>query len=490
MDFHTLNRRELQALCKKNKIPANQTNIAMADALQALLPLVEGLEEFLSQPRSDDAQVDEDLVLLSPDPKTSCRTSTRTRKPVLPEPETLQPGTRTRRGTVATPAARSTRGKVPSSTVKDQISVQKTAAYSTRRSVRTLEKTMENLTLASSRKSKDFSEEMADAAEKMDAEIEKEVSEKTQDLNVSNEVKEVANDKDSLVEIEVKALVEQSDETMDVEVEAIDEKEVIDAPLAKEDSIEEKVSLEDSTEVIDAPLAKEDSIEAQESSFDESNDANRDLESESVVAEIAEVKPHSMTLSGPEMHVSDEDFDGKFDFESVSESKELSSDVEPEEEEEDELSDEDSTEEEEESEEDDEITEGESSSEEEADSKVSLSTPSSMVSAAKLSGQFPRPTISTTPRKSSSKKQAVIQMIMEDDNSRVCENEVLKTNENTTKEQKIIFYEEKSLRQLQKILKEKLNNQKNKQELEKTTRVPLQTMPENNNMAVDETQKG
>ncbi|KAM6550377.1 hypothetical protein CsatB_000185 [Cannabis sativa] len=467
MDFHTLNRRELQALCKKNKIPANQTNIAMADALQALLPLVEGLEEFLNQPRSDDAQVDEDLVLLSPDPKTSCRTSTRTRKPVLPEPETLQPGTRTRRGTVATPAARSTRGKVPSSTVKDQISVQKTAAYSTRRSVRTLEKTMENLTLASSRKSNDFSEEMADAAEKMDAEIEKEVSVKTQDLNVSNEVKEVANDKDSLVEIEVKALVEQSDETMDVEVEAIDEKEVIDAPLAKEDS-----------------------IEAQESSFDESNDANRDLESESVVAEIAEVKPHSMTLSGPEMHVSEEDFDGKFDFESVSESKELSSDVEPEEEEEDELSDEDSTEEEEDSEEDDEITEGESSEEEEADSKVSLSTPSSMVSAAKLSGQFPRPTISTTPRKSSSKKQAVIQMIMEDDSSRVCENEILKTNENTTKEQKIIFYEEKSLRQLQKILKEKLNNQKNKQELEKTTRVPLQTMIENNNMAVDEAQKG
>lgn len=36
MDFHSLARKELQALCKKNKIPANMTNVAMADALQAL----------------------------------------------------------------------------------------------------------------------------------------------------------------------------------------------------------------------------------------------------------------------------------------------------------------------------------------------------------------------------------------------------------------------------------------------------------------------
>jgi hypothetical protein len=36
MDFHTLSRRELQTLCKKNKIPANITNVAMADALSAL----------------------------------------------------------------------------------------------------------------------------------------------------------------------------------------------------------------------------------------------------------------------------------------------------------------------------------------------------------------------------------------------------------------------------------------------------------------------
>ncbi|KAA0037292.1 putative beta-tubulin polyglutamylase [Cucumis melo var. makuwa] len=35
IDFHTLSRREIQALGKRNKIPANITNVAMADALAA-----------------------------------------------------------------------------------------------------------------------------------------------------------------------------------------------------------------------------------------------------------------------------------------------------------------------------------------------------------------------------------------------------------------------------------------------------------------------
>ncbi|XP_008786837.1 uncharacterized protein LOC103705033 [Phoenix dactylifera] len=45
MDFHSLSRRQLQALCKRNRIPANTTNIAMADALQAL-QTVGGLDEI------------------------------------------------------------------------------------------------------------------------------------------------------------------------------------------------------------------------------------------------------------------------------------------------------------------------------------------------------------------------------------------------------------------------------------------------------------
>jgi len=36
MDFHTLSRRELQALCKRNGVRANMTNAAMAEALQRL----------------------------------------------------------------------------------------------------------------------------------------------------------------------------------------------------------------------------------------------------------------------------------------------------------------------------------------------------------------------------------------------------------------------------------------------------------------------
>ncbi|KAL9296191.1 hypothetical protein ACSQ67_022087 [Phaseolus vulgaris] len=52
MDFHSLARKQLQALCKKNKIPANITNVAMADALAAL-DQVEGLDEILNSIEAD-----------------------------------------------------------------------------------------------------------------------------------------------------------------------------------------------------------------------------------------------------------------------------------------------------------------------------------------------------------------------------------------------------------------------------------------------------
>ncbi|KAF3614935.1 hypothetical protein FXO37_35727 [Capsicum annuum] len=45
-------RRELQAVCKKNKIPANMTNVAMADALQSR-QFVDGIEEVLKTCESD-----------------------------------------------------------------------------------------------------------------------------------------------------------------------------------------------------------------------------------------------------------------------------------------------------------------------------------------------------------------------------------------------------------------------------------------------------
>jgi hypothetical protein len=37
VSYHSLTRRELQALCKQHKIPANKTNVFMADALTTLL---------------------------------------------------------------------------------------------------------------------------------------------------------------------------------------------------------------------------------------------------------------------------------------------------------------------------------------------------------------------------------------------------------------------------------------------------------------------
>ncbi|XP_072956402.1 uncharacterized protein [Typha angustifolia] len=74
MDFHSLHRRDLQALCKKNRVPANMTNVAMADALQAL-QTVEGIDEilepskFLSPKKAEAASPEMTL--------TSRRTSTR-----------------------------------------------------------------------------------------------------------------------------------------------------------------------------------------------------------------------------------------------------------------------------------------------------------------------------------------------------------------------------------------------------------------------------
>ncbi|XVE62235.1 hypothetical protein DITRI_Ditri06bG0101700 [Diplodiscus trichospermus] len=92
MDFHSLTRKELQTLCKRNKIPANITNVAMADALKAL-EIVEGLDEFVNQsPEKTTNKTSHDI------PSTVNRTSTR-RKTTKEEPQSTQPTTQTRRTT-------------------------------------------------------------------------------------------------------------------------------------------------------------------------------------------------------------------------------------------------------------------------------------------------------------------------------------------------------------------------------------------------------
>lgn len=94
MDFHSLSRKDLQALCKKNKIPANMTNISMADALK-VLDKVEGLDEFTNAPPKSDSQQSPEKAGSNEILQTSCRTSTRN-KPLRIEPESSQkPLTRT-----------------------------------------------------------------------------------------------------------------------------------------------------------------------------------------------------------------------------------------------------------------------------------------------------------------------------------------------------------------------------------------------------------
>ncbi|KAI3872922.1 hypothetical protein MKX03_029964 [Papaver bracteatum] len=107
MDFHSLARRELQALCKKNKIPANMTNVAMADALSALT-MVDGVE---------------DIGKTMPGTPLTSRTA---RKPIKAQSDVVEPKT-------SMGFARPSRESMKEVPVDDH-------AYSTRRSTRLQQK--------------------------------------------------------------------------------------------------------------------------------------------------------------------------------------------------------------------------------------------------------------------------------------------------------------------------------------------------------------
>ncbi|VFQ66076.1 unnamed protein product [Cuscuta campestris] len=96
MDFHTLARRDLQALCKKNKIPANISNVAMADALKAL-EFIKGIEEGMKLLESETMAVEspEKSDMISSAPRTGRRTAVC--KTAKKESENSQTITRTRR---------------------------------------------------------------------------------------------------------------------------------------------------------------------------------------------------------------------------------------------------------------------------------------------------------------------------------------------------------------------------------------------------------
>ncbi|KAG5602607.1 hypothetical protein H5410_033977 [Solanum commersonii] len=137
MDFHSLARRELQALCKKNKIPANMTNVAMADALQSL-EFVDGIEEVLKTCESDVANPSMESPgkseALASVPRTGRRTTQR--KTIKHDSETLQTTTRSHcrtRGTVVrdvdeakndmleTPALPTTRRRAATTSVRAKL---------------------------------------------------------------------------------------------------------------------------------------------------------------------------------------------------------------------------------------------------------------------------------------------------------------------------------------------------------------------------------
>ncbi|VVA96292.1 unnamed protein product [Arabis nemorensis] len=193
MDFDSLARRDLQFFCKKNKIQANMTNIAMADALKAL-EIVEGIDEYLNQSEST---FDQSPTSVAKNLPSAARTAARTtrRKPTKDETQSSElvtrscyvtskslagemeqenrnanllqdpSGPQSRRRAAAnsvamtlevtdiepeanvikTPAARSTRRAQAAASSKKEESVQR--VYSTRRSVKLLEEYMADLSL-------------------------------------------------------------------------------------------------------------------------------------------------------------------------------------------------------------------------------------------------------------------------------------------------------------------------------------------------------
>ncbi|KAK8698267.1 hypothetical protein V6N13_114392 [Hibiscus sabdariffa] len=237
MDFHSLTRKELQFLCKKNKIPANITNVAMADALKAL-ELVEGLEELQNQSQSPEKTVNKEIL------GTVTRTSTR-RKPSKDEHQSTQSTIRTRKSARKTTGVEENKNlNVPEIEVKDQRKsdvtetplpsgrrrpgVESTRSrvkdlkegslqrvYGTRQSVRLLEKSMAGLCIKESEKK----------PVKVDEMVEGEDGSNTSQSGATLELPLARNLSASLEdERELEADVEENSKCVSVESDETDEK--------------------------------------------------------------------------------------------------------------------------------------------------------------------------------------------------------------------------------------------------------------------------
>ncbi|XP_022996217.1 FK506-binding protein 5-like isoform X2 [Cucurbita maxima] len=346
MDFRSLSRRDLQALCKRNKIPANTTNVAMADAL-SVLPLVEGIEEFLNGegsgvPESPMKQEFVNSEIL----RTAQRTTTR-RKTVKDESVT----TRTRRAAAArcteesenrdlnvvlttpslasgrrrmaaassackkvdfqmtvdvvekedsnldqekndiekTPSIVESRKRVAAASTRRRTETRNNGAterrvYSTRRSARLLEKSMESLSLGGDEKREPISSVHMSFDEMPDS-----IGSVKEYTSIEVEsVKEDTNIEVESVKEDTNIEVESVKEDTNIEVESVKEDISIEVESVKEDTIIEVESVKEDTSIEVESVKEDTSIEVESVKEDASIEVESVEEDASIEVESVE----------------------------------------------------------------------------------------------------------------------------------------------------------------------------------------------------------
>ncbi|XP_068331223.1 uncharacterized protein [Pyrus communis] len=324
MDFSTLSRRELQTLCKRNKLPANLTNVAMADSLKNLT-LVEGIEELLNQ--SPQKTMNGSLSI----PRTAARTSAR-RKPITEEPESSQPLTRNRRGVTRravaeevvdqemaevvskTPAAPSTRSRAPAASARQKTDTQKETAsvqksvYNTRRSVRLLEKTMANLSLGYENsmpfKMNELSSEINNDSEKTDVSVDEGSNMRTvPEANSERvDVSEVPLENEG----QLNGDVEENSKADGIEVDDFEQKSEPEAEVSESEAASDDIVV---SEVTDAAYDKKPNDEETENSL--AAKVSDDVSAEDMDHSIAAEKPEDEITAVEDQNLENDNSDSK-----------------------------------------------------------------------------------------------------------------------------------------------------------------------------------